>query len=290
MPQYRKGLIMAGGSGSRLFPITNGISKHLLPVYDKPMIYYPISTLVSAGIRDIAIITQSRDLDNFKMLLGDGSRFGLEFEYLIQDKARGIAEGIIIAEKFLGNSSFVLILGDNIFHGKGLLSLLEKADQNNGASIFGYKVSNPKRFGVVQKDKNNKLIKIVEKPNIPPSNIAVSGLYFFDNEAIKFAKSGKFSLRGELEITDVINQYINQNLCNLFELEEDFTWLDAGTLDSLMEATYFIKNIQKRQGKVIACIEELSLLNKWINKIDLRKKFSQNNQSEYNLYVKNLIN
>ncbi|MDC3141825.1 sugar phosphate nucleotidyltransferase [Alphaproteobacteria bacterium] len=289
MPKSRKGIIMAGGSGSRLFPITNGVSKHLLPVYDKPMIYYSISTLISAGINKIAIITKSSDLENFKMLLGDGSRWGLNFKYLTQDKSKGIAEGIIIAEKFLDGSSFVLILGDNIFYGNGFSSLLYKANKNNGASIFGYKVSKPERFGVVKKDQKNNLIKIIEKPNIPPSNIAVTGLYFFDNKAISFAKSSKFSARGELEITDVINQYINLNLCNLFELDEDFSWLDAGTLDSLMEASHFIKAIQKRKGKVIACIEELSLVNKLISKIDLRKNYSHNNNSEYNLYVKNLI-
>lgn len=290
MLEYRKGLIMAGGSGSRLYPITYGVSKHLLPIYDKPMIYYSIATLISAGIKDIAIISKPSDIGNFRMLLGDGSKWGLNLTFLIQEKSKGIAEGIIIAEQFLKNCPFVLILGDNIFYGHGFVKLLQKAYQNKGASIFGYKVSKPERFGVVKKDQNNNVIEIIEKPKKPPSNIAITGLYFFDEKATDFAKNCLLSSRGELEITDIINQYIKINLCNLFELDTDFSWLDAGTFDSLIEASHFIQAIQKRQGKIIACLEELSLANNWINKKDLETIYNSNDNSEYNKYVKTLTN
>jgi len=224
------------------------------------------------------------------MLLGNGSKWGLNLTFLIQEKSRGIAEGIIIAEEFLKNCSFVLILGDNIFYGNGFLKLLQTANRNKGASIFGYAVSNPERFGVVKKDNNNDVIEIVEKPKQPLSNIAVTGLYFFDEKAVNFARNCSLSSRGELEITDVINQYIKMKLCHLFELNTNFSWLDAGTLDSLMEASHFIQAIQKRQGKIIACIEELSLGNDWINTTDLEANYNSNDNSEYNMYVKKLIN
>ena len=284
-----KGIILAGGKGTRLYPITLHISKQLLPVYDKPMIYYPLSTLMLAGIREILIISTKRDINNFKDLLGNGKELGLDLKYEIQEKPIGIAHSFIIGEKFINKDNVSLILGDNIFYGHGLTEKLEKASQNkNGATIFAYSVKEPQRFGIIELDKREKPISIEEKPEKPKSNWAVVGLYFYDNKVVDYAKSLKPSQRGELEITDINKIYLQKRKLNVELLGRGFAWLDTGTFSSLIEASNFIKTIEERQGFKIACIEEISYNNGWIKEDILIKRanlFKNSNYGEYLLSI-----
>ena len=282
-----KGIILAGGSGTRLYPITQAISKQLLPVYDKPMIYYPLSVLMLAGISDILIITTRHDNESFKRLLGNGSSFGINIEYAIQETPNGIAEAFIIGEDFIGDSNVCLILGDNIFWGQNFRPILEKAKKNLGATIFGYEVIDPERFGVVE-FRNEKVLSIEEKPKTPKSNYAVTGLYFYDNKVIEYAKEIKPSKRGELEISSINQIYIEKSHINIEILGRGFAWLDTGTNESLLEASVFIETIQKRQGFRIACLEEIAIRNKWVSK-DSISKIMNNQKSEYAVYVRKLL-
>ena len=280
-----KGIILAGGSGTRLYPITKAISKQINPIYDKPMIYYPLSILMLAGIRDILVISTSRDLHLFQELLGDGSDFGIHLEYEIQDTPDGLAKAFIIGEKFIGNDSCALILGDNIFYGHGLTGLLKEAARNtNGATIFGYYVPNPKDFGVVEFDENGKVLSLEEKPTNPKSNYAVPGLYFYDNSVIQKAKMVKPSQRGEFEITSINEMYLKENRLNVINFGRGMAWLDTGTHDSLLDAANFVKTIQTRQGVMIACLEEIAYRNGWISKekvLELAKPLMKSKYGEY---------
>jgi glucose-1-phosphate thymidylyltransferase len=280
-----KGIILAGGIGTRLYPITKGVSKQLLAVYDKPMIYYPLSVLMLAGIKDILIITTREELNNFKRLLGNGVQFGITISYEIQENPNGIAEAFIIGEKFIKNDSVCLILGDNIFYGQGFTPILKKTTQlKDGAIIFGYKVKDPERFGVVEFDKNYNAISIEEKPNKPKSNFAVTGLYFYDNSVVEIAKNITPSNRGELEITSINQEYLKIKKLKVTLLGRGFTWLDTGTYDSLLEASQFVKTIEQRQGYKIACLEEIAYNNNWINKeaiLNIANKLSNNNYGKY---------
>jgi len=285
-----KGIILAGGLGTRLRPITNSISKQLLPIFDKPMIYYPLSVLMLAGIRDILLITTVNDLENYKKLLGDGKLLGINIEYRIQKKPEGLAQAFIIGESFIKNQNVALILGDNIFYGQNFSSYLAEATKKkSGATIFGYQVLDPKRFGVIEVDKNNEVISIEEKPEIPKSNIAVTGLYFYDNKVIDIAKSILPSARGELEITSVNEAYLKDNKLSVSILGRGFAWLDTGTHDSIMEASHFVQTIEKRQGFKIACLEEISYNKGWINKNDLKKITSYYSKTDYGEYLMRLI-
>ncbi len=280
-----KGIILAGGSGTRLYPITKSISKQLLPIYDKPMIYYPLSVLMLAGIRKILIITTQEDIKCFKELLGDGSDWGLSLEYKVQSSPNGLAEAFILGEDFIGNDNVCLILGDNIFYGQGFTNILKNAASlKEGAIIFGYQVRDPERFGVVEFGKNNKVISIEEKPKQPKSNFAITGLYFYDNSVVKIAKQVKPSKRGELEITSVNEAYLIQNKLKVELLGRGFAWLDTGTYDSLLEAGKFVQTIEYRQGYKIACLEEIAYNNGWINKekvLEAGKTFSKNSYGDY---------
>ena len=281
-----KGIILAGGSGTRLYPITKGVSKQLLPIYDKPMIYYPLSVLMLAGIRDILLITTPEDRLSFKKLLGDGSEFGIKLTYEVQPSPNGLAQAFIIGEKFIGNDNVCLILGDNIFYGQGFKEKLDVASsQKEGATIFSYKVSRPEQFGVVEFDENNYAISIEEKPIIPKSNYAVTGLYFYDNKVIDIAKSIKPSSRGELEITDINKVYLNKDELNVETFGRGFAWLDTGTHESLIDASQFIHTIEKRQGFKVACIEEVAYKNGWITKEDLVRLGEVLKKSEYGKYL-----
>tara|TARA_A100001015_G_scaffold250146_1_gene288437 strand:- start:3181 stop:4065 length:885 start_codon:yes stop_codon:yes gene_type:complete len=287
-----KGIILAGGSGSRLFPITNGLSKQLLPVYNKPMIYYPLSTLMQANIKNILLITSKEYLNFYKNILQDGAKFGLKIEYAVQKKPNGIAQAFIIGEKFIGKSNVALILGDNIFYGADMSKILDEAKQEVGATIFGYYVSDPQRFGVVSFNKKNRNIvsKIEEKPKNPDSNYAVTGLYFYDNDVIKIAKNLKPSPRGELEITDINNEYLTKNKLFIKKFVKGYAWLDTGTFNSLNDASNFIKILEERQGLMVGCPEEISLKNKWVTKkqmLNIIKKYSNN---EYKKYINKLLN
>lgn len=285
-----KGIILAGGSGTRLFPITRGVSKQLLPIYDKPMIYYPISVLMLAGIQEILIITTPEDADSFKRLLGHGESFGVNLSYAVQPKPDGLAQAFIIGEEFIGKESVCLILGDNIFYGQGFTPILKRAIQNNkGATIFGYKVKDPERYGVVEFDKDMKVISIEEKPAKPKSNYAATGLYFYDNRVTSIAKSIKPSARGELEITTLNNEYLKMGELNTEILGRGFAWLDTGTHDSLIEAGHYVETIQNMQGLKVACLEEIGWRMGWLNDAQLAEQAQFNSKNEYGQYLKQLL-
>jgi glucose-1-phosphate thymidylyltransferase len=281
-----KGIILAGGAGTRLYPITKTISKQILPIYDKPMIYYPLSVLMLAGIKEVLIISTERDLPIYKELFEDGSQLGIKFEYKVQKEPRGLAEAFIIGEEFIGSESVCLVLGDNIFYGTGLVDALKKAkDRKEGATIFGYYVSNPSEFGVVEFGKNNKVLSIEEKPKRPKSNYAVPGLYFYDNSVIDIAKGVKPSQRGELEITSVNNEYLNRGILNVEIFGRGTAWLDTGTHKGLLDASNFVEAIQNRQGLYVACIEEISYRMGFINKNQLLRLAQPLLKTEYGRYL-----
>jgi len=286
----RKGIVLAGGLGTRLRPLTNVISKQLLPVYDKPMIYYPISVLMLAGIQDIMIISSPEDINNYKTLLGDGKSFGINLSYTVQYQPNGLAEAFILSERFIKNHYSALILGDNIFYGQNFSSSLKDAsNQTDGATIFGYRVQDPTAYGVVEMSKQNTPISIEEKPLEPKSNVAVTGLYFYDSDVIDISKSLKPSSRGELEITEVNNHYLQTKKLHVSMLGRGFTWLDSGTIESLLEASHLIQTIEKSQGFKIACLEEIAFKNKWITIEDLKKSIQYYKNNSYGKYLQNLI-
>lgn len=285
-----KGIVLAGGSGTRLYPITKGVSKQLLPIYDKPMIYYPLSALMLAGIRDILVITTPEDQASFKRLLNDGSEFGINLEYAVQPNPDGLAQAFIIGEDFIGDDSVCLILGDNIFWGQGFRPLLrEAAARTSGATVFGYKVKDPENFGVVSFDDQQSVVTLEEKPANPKSHFAVTGLYFYDNDVIEIAKQVKPSARGELEITSVNQAYLDRGDLNVELLGRGFAWLDTGTHDSLLDASRFVETIETRQGDKIACLEEIALNNGWLDRADLQNIGESLSKNGYGQYLLSLI-
>jgi len=284
-----KGIILAGGSGTRLYPITKGISKQLMPIYDKPMIYYPLSTLMIAGIREILIISTPKDTDRFEDLLGDGSDLGCKFSYLVQGEPRGLADAFVIGADFIGDDKVGMVLGDNIFYGSDMGEKLKKYNDPDGGVVFGYQVSDPTRYGVVEFDSDNNVISIEEKPENPKSDYAIPGLYFFDNDAVKHAQNAKASERGEVEITEVINAYLDEKKLKVALLDRGTAWLDTGTFDSMNQASQFVQVIEERQGLKIGCIEEVAWRNGWIDNQKLSDTASQLKKSGYGRYLERLV-
>ena len=288
-----KGIILAGGSGTRLYPLTMGTSKQLLPIYDKPMIYYPMSVLMNAGIRDILIISTPQDTPRFEELLGDGHQFGVHLTYRVQPSPDGLAQAFLIGDTFIGDDCVAMILGDNIFAGQGLNQRLrtavETAESGGGATVFGYYVDDPERFGIVEFDRDGKAVSIEEKPQHPKSNYCVTGLYFYDNHVVEYARSLKPSARGELEITDLNRIYLEKGTLNVELLGQGFTWLDTGTHESLVEATNFVKTMESHQHRKIACLEEIAYLNGWITKEDVMKVYEVLKKNQYGQYLKDIL-
>ena len=289
-----KGIILAGGSGTRLYPLTKVTSKQLLPIYDKPMIYYPLSVLMSAGIREILIISTPQDTPRFEALLGNGHQFGVNLTYAVQPSPDGLAQAFIIGADFIGDDCVAMVLGDNIFAGHGLNKRLKTAVHNakngNGATVFGYYVDDPERFGIVEFDKSGKAVSIEEKPEQPKSNYCVTGLYFYDNNVVKYAKNLKPSARGELEITDLNRIYLENNALNVELLGQGFTWLDAGTHESLVEATNFVKTMEDHQHRKIACLEEIAYLNGWISREEVLEVYEELKKNQYGQYLMDVLN
>lgn len=284
-----KGIILAGGSGSRLYPLTSTVSKQLLPIYDKPMIFYPLSVLMLAGIKDILLISSTEDINNYKNLLGDGSNFGISLKYKEQKKPDGIAQAFVLGNKFIGKSNVALILGDNIFFGPGFSKILQNAkDSDKGSTLFLYRVKDPERFGILEFDKNNNIISIEEKPKNPKSSYAITGLYFYDNKVVDYVKKIKPSKRGELEITDLNKIYFKNNDISYELLGRGFSWLDTGTQDSLLDASSYIRTIETMQGLKIACLEEIAFQNNWISKDFLIKRAKSLPNSNYGIYLKKI--
>ena len=289
-----KGIILAGGSGTRLYPLTTVTSKQLLPIYDKPMIYYPLSVLMNAGIRDILIISTPQDTPRFEELLKDGSSFGIHLSYAVQPSPDGLAQAFIIGADFIGDDSVAMVLGDNIFAGHGLKKRLKAAAENaetgKGATVFGYYVDDPERFGIVEFDKDGKAVSIEEKPEVPKSNYCVTGLYFYDNKVVEYAKGLTPSARGELEITDLNRIYLENNALNVELLGQGFTWLDTGTHESLVDATNFVKTVETHQHRKIACLEEIAYLNGWISKEEVLKVYELLKKNQYGQYLMDVLN
>ena len=288
-----KGIVLAGGSGTRLYPLTMVTSKQLLPIYDKPMIYYPLSVLMNAGIRDILIISTPQDTPRFEALLGDGHQFGVQLSYKVQPSPDGLAQAFIIGEEFIGDDSVAMVLGDNIFFGHGLNKRLkaavENAETGKGATVFGYYVDDPERFGIVEFDKDGKAVSIEEKPEVPKSNYCVTGLYFYDNKVVEYAKGLTPSARGELEITDLNRIYLENNALNVELLGQGFTWLDTGTHESLVDATNFVKTVETHQHRKIACLEEIAYLNGWISKEDVMAVYEVLKKNQYGQNLKDVL-
>ncbi|MDO4266425.1 MAG: glucose-1-phosphate thymidylyltransferase RfbA [Eubacteriales bacterium] len=285
-----KGIILAGGSGTRLYPLTKVTSKQLLPIYDKPMIYYPLSVLMNAGIKDILIISTPDDTPRFKALLGDGSQFGISLSYKVQPSPDGLAQAFIIGEEFIGSDNVAMILGDNIFHGHGFTERLRRAaEKENRATVFGYYVEDPERFGIVEFDAEGKAVSIEEKPQQPKSNYCVTGLYFYDNRVVEYAKNLKPSARGELEITDLNRIYLEQGELDVELLGQGFTWLDTGTHESLMDAGNFVRTVETHQHRKIACLEEIAYLNGWISKEEVLKSYEVLKKNQYGKYLKDVL-
>lgn len=288
-----KGIILAGGSGSRLYPLTKVTSKQLLPIYDKPMIYYPMSVLMNAGIRDILIISTPADTPRFERLLGDGHQFGLNLTYKVQQSPDGLAQAFIIGEDFIGDDTVAMVLGDNIFSGHGfnekLKAAVENAENGKGATIFGYYVDDPERFGIVEFDKDGRVVSIEEKPEKPKSNYCVTGLYFYDNRAVEYAKALTPSARGELEITDLNRRYLDDGELNVELLGQGFTWLDTGTHESLVDATNFVKTVEQHQHRKIGCLEEIAYLNGWISRDEVMAVYEAMKQNQYGQYLKDVL-
>ena len=285
-----KGIILAGGSGTRLYPLTKAISKQIMPVYDKPMIYYPLSILMLSGIREILIISTPRDLPVFEELLGDGKQLGIDISYAVQESPRGLADAFIIGEKFIGDDNVALILGDNIFYGQSFSNVLQRVvAREDGATIFGYYVRDPREYGVVEFDENGKALSIEEKPEHPKSNYCVTGLYFYDNRVVEYAKQLKPSARGELEITDLNRIYLENGDLDVILLGQGFTWLDTGTHESLVEATNFVKTVETHQHRKIACLEEIAYLNGWISKEEVLEAYEVYKKNQYGKYLKDVL-
>lgn len=285
-----KGIVLAGGSGTRLYPLTMVTSKQLLPVYDKPMVYYPLSTLMLAGIRDILIISTPSDLPNFERLLGDGSNMGIQLSYKVQPRPEGLAQAFVLGEEFIGNDACAMVLGDNIFHGNGLSPLLKdavrNAEENRRASVFGYYVDDPERFGVVEFDESGRVISVEEKPKAPKSNYAITGLYFYDNRVVERAKKMKLSVRGELEITDLNKVFLDAGELDVKLLGRGFAWLDTGTMDSLLDASDFVRMVENRQGMKIAAVEEIAFVNGWITREKLMESAAKYGKSTYGAHLR----